>query len=1266
MSSQHHDPNRKENYDSNRPAFLIIPPLLSKKPLTKEQVAAEHAFDNFDGAGVASSNYAPSISSSVYSNQDADQPYSQQDSYRLPPLPANSPSKLAFDRPSSINVVTPTTSSFHSSSNPNSPQKYPSSPAPSATVAALASASARTPLKIKSVRMVESSQNPPTPLETTHNLVSNDPRSLNYQQVPPTEVMRNQDGFPVGTSIRSLAGTSVYDAQSAVQGNIDDDDDEEGNDAYNTDNIYQYDTNHNPPSTEKGYNPYKSPISTVHTPPLLNSTTSFDVNGNPVNSTINHVPNEYASTNSDSSSYIHVTHSNANSTGSSFQNVSVGSANDAKQSQNLYSSPTTQENHHYKQIIASENSSEAQLPHILDNEKDDAIPLSSYYYDKNFNGVDIANDPTPYPPQHVLKQYRPDAQPDLHGHEGEDLQSMKPRTTTHPTLNTNRDFIPNQHKTYPDASSAPHSHSKSISSSYSSASLESAGEEHHAHHNHSSVASIASSAILDSSGGIYKVSEPGSVPGSHNVSRINLVQNDSARNSTDNVSVYSEVSNATVRGVNLPSSNVDGDPNNAQNTQNIVPRAIVQGPTQGAQSGGYEAPLNTNEESRRMVSRTNELLLKRQASGGPQQFSAATVNIADNFKNDHIAAPVIVDEVTGEPLVFYPASIPVELKLPPLLSKKNQMKVQAMKAKASARQNRPKTFAIPPPPVWTVDPTIVPENLQEQRRSSVGSSSMLLNRRQSLGAMSVMTDATTTIKIKRRRSSAGTLSVFDMNAPDKQNRSSANLDSFGNEMTKDKQKGKKHEELPQISITRKSFIEDDDYNEEIDTNDKEEKDVEKKEETEEKEQSKEGEPNVIRLGHRKKKSSVSFTSGTSSDHNTNVTPDSELNVSKIRKSHARKASAVSKMSYIDGDDAWDDGEEEFEEYEDGGQADGEYKEEDIGNDSELIETGHFLNDEIGSDCATLPSDDEYQEEVLASDEEEEDPEKNGAIGNDRSVDDFAFTSFDPNAPITERGLLGGSIAYSSGIFPSVGIQPQTLVEELELRKAERKARVQKVYYDTVTGNAIAADMYGRREPEPDQLVRLQSSGHPLDERHNKSLLELQEIAKMNYSEDLQVRRNVQNAHEIERQMYRYGGVNGSKAVLSQFGLLNGTGNGESELLEEKPNETLKERRARLKKLKKEQEQAQAELAAYNSISMEGEGGLPDDEEEPPGETLAERRARLKKKKKMKRDQAKKVGESGLDGAVKDETQSLLEKNDSLVSGHQMSEQMPLMGNGITA
>lgn len=51
---------------------------------------------------------------------------------------------------------------------------------------------------------------------------------------------------------------------------------------------------------------------------------------------------------------------------------------------------------------------------------------------------------------------------------------------------------------------------------------------------------------------------------------------------------------------------------------------------------------------------------------------------------------------------------------------------------------------------------------------------------------------------------------------------------------------------------------------------------------------------------------------------------------------------------------------------------------------------------------------------------------------------------------------------------------------------------------------------------------------------------------------------------------------------------------------------------------------------------------------------------------MKRDQAKKVGESGLDGAVKDETQSLLEKNDSLVSGHQMSEQMPLMGNGITA
>lgn len=47
-------------------------------------------------------------------------------------------------------------------------------------------------------------------------------------------------------------------------------------------------------------------------------------------------------------------------------------------------------------------------------------------------------------------------------------------------------------------------------------------------------------------------------------------------------------------------------------------------------------------------------------------------------------APVIVDEQSGEPLVFYPASIPVELKLPPLLSKKNQLKV--LKARAAAQR----------------------------------------------------------------------------------------------------------------------------------------------------------------------------------------------------------------------------------------------------------------------------------------------------------------------------------------------------------------------------------------------------------------------------------------------------------------------------------------------------------------------------------------------------------------------------------------------------
>lgn len=1101
MPAQSHESHGHYSPDLNRPTFLITPPILSKKEIGKEQVAAEHGFDNFDGIGVASTGYTPSISSqNIQEEQERDQK-----------------TGTLSVRPESAALTTPTSSHF--------PSQFPTSPSQSATVAALASASARMPLKIKSVRMVESSsstsmQNLATPMDSEPSFSPSESFPIQYQHVVPVTAMRGEEGF-----------SGEY-GHSAAQGNIDD---EEEEDRYEDEEAaeketyeaeaYQHDS--------KDAHPYKVHILNVHTPPLLDSTTSFDANGHGLIKKVNDDPISHADT-----------------LDNGFDNLSLEPSQDQSQ-------PGLR---HFQQFLESENNSQAPLPYSNDKYKSVNIP-SYYYNDNQFE----TTDPT-------------------------QLQDLEARTTTHPTIRA-RPLDPlvaakAEHE-YPTAGSGPHSHSESLASSYSvglDAEDENDPENLLGHHNHSSVASVASSGILDSAGGISKVNE-------------SEMSNKSREHLHDATSVYSELSNATVRmgPDGLPSALPILSPTTA------LPRAVVHNANIPTLSGGYEAPLNTNEVGQRMVSRTNELLLKRQQSGEFQKTGAATVNVTDSFKNDHITAPVVYDQVTGEPLVFYPAAIPVALKLPPLLSKRNQAKAQAaaeagktnqqQKKTRKAQQNRPKTFIIPPPPVWTIDPSIVPDDLQEKRRSSVGSSSVLLNRRQSMGGMSVMTDVPTTVKIKRRRSSAGTLSVLNMVGNDLE-QPSPNLNQNQNQHQRNVSVGT-FESGPELLA------------EDIGQNSDKDKEL------------KSGESNndgdVLKV-HKKQRS-------------------------MDRKTHARKASAVSKMSYIDGDDAWDDGEEEEEEdvYSEVGDREDNIEDEDVGNESELIDTGHFLNDEIDSDCATVPSGDEYQEEFLDSDEEDNENNDPSAIGNDRNVDDFAFTSFNPNAPVTDRGLLGGSISYSSGIFPSVGVQPQTLIEELEQRKAERKARVQRVYYDTVTGNAIAADMYGRKEPTAEQLIRLESSGHPLDDRHNKSLLELQDIAIMNYKEELQARRNIQNAHEIERQMQRYGGVNGSKAVLSQLGLLNtsnGSGynpaDGLNEVLDDVPGETLKERRARLKKQKKEQERAAAELSELHKISVEGEGGLPDDEEEPPGETLAERRARLKKKKKMLKE---KNIESGNNGGV---------------------------------
>lgn len=287
--------------------------------------------------------------------------------------------------------------------------------------------------------------------------------------------------------------------------------------------------------------------------------------------------------------------------------------------QSYGASSAREDSHHYKQIFADESFESLPAPDIGSTpytqdytpQEEGTAPsdnLMSYYYDDNYDGVDIA----PYPPQHILKQYNPKLDSALSFADGvdplENLGALSPRKTTHPTLH-----VENQGTQPPESSSiqysqhqydqnealkTPRDHSKSVTSfnsSVGSSSVYTSNEAHLGHHTRSSVVSTASSGILDSSGGISKLPEPASSTASaRDVTGINtglvipgIID--------DDASIYSEISNATVRGVIPPIHGVSVDPNVSLQPQNVLPRTIVQGPTVPGLAMGYEAPLNTKE-----------------------------------------------------------------------------------------------------------------------------------------------------------------------------------------------------------------------------------------------------------------------------------------------------------------------------------------------------------------------------------------------------------------------------------------------------------------------------------------------------------------------------------------------------------------------------------------------------------------------------------------------------------------------------------------------
>lgn len=471
--------------------------------------------------------------------------------------------------------------------------------------------------------------------------------------------------------------------------------------------------------------------------------------------------------------------------------------------------------------------------------------------------------------------------------------------------------------------------------------------------------------------------------------------------------------------------------------------------------------------------------------------------------------------------VFYPAPIPVELRLPPLLSKKNQMR--AKKGRPMSRRPgsfmRPGSMAIPPPPVWNVENGVTPSD----RRSM----------------------------LSRRLSNASTLNAF---------------------------------------ASRKSGEFDENANSEFDINKNNELDHDS-----ERSNAVDGTTPDTASSFSKHEHEHEEDFEPTEDNRSSVVSGKGKGVSEHLQVGDEPGARISTMSTMSGEGKI-----------------GQLRDESWGQPSiarpfsqstfggEIYEGGeefddYSTDDGIQSDCATIQSDEEYQEDVFVDEEEtkklaaEAAAEDLGMIKNG-NIDDFAFTSFNPNSAITDRGLLAGSIAYSSSMVPAVGVQPTSLIEELEMRKAGRKARLQRTYYDTNTGNAIAAEAFGKRDPSADQLLREPNSGHPLDSRHSKSLLELQHIANQDYEDQKNFRYGIHAAVESDRiSRMGFSSTNLLSPNLAQQGMIE-----EGDL-----NESLGARRARLKK--KRQEEAEAAAAMVT-------------EEQDQTETLAQRRARLKKEK----------------------------------------------------
>uniref|UniRef100_A0A060TDL1 ARAD1D44814p n=1 Tax=Blastobotrys adeninivorans TaxID=409370 RepID=A0A060TDL1_BLAAD len=203
----------------------------------------------------------------------------------------------------------------------------------------------------------------------------------------------------------------------------------------------------------------------------------------------------------------------------------------------------------------------------------------------------------------------------------------------------------------------------------------------------------------------------------------------------------------------------------------------------------------------------------------------------------------------------------------------------------------------------------------------------------------------------------------------------------------------------------------------------------------------------------------------------------------------------------------------------------------------------------------------------------------------RNLDYLAFTAYDP-----EKVENGGELY--SGMVPqgmdNVTIKPSSLIEELELRKRGRRARADMIRSEIRNhGNGIQ-----------------KMTDHPLDRRQIKSLLELDYNAHKEYLSQVAMADYMRTAG-VRTTIYDISKDSGDPASLSIYrqsspsSSVQDTGD---------PNETLAERRQRLKREKQLAKQLE-------------------------NETLSQRRERLKREKREKREQAQLQTQMALEGAT---------------------------------